>query len=67
MLIWINPPPFLDLHFIMEMKSKSGKPRTGTKTGFTGNKKRINSIGNVSVTIGEWNDKTGISTHRTKN
>jgi hypothetical protein len=51
----------------MEMKSKSGKPRTGTKTGFTGNKKRINSIGNVSITIGEWNDKTGISTHRTKN
>ena len=36
----------------MEAKSKSRKPKTGTKAGFTGNKKWVNLIGNVSVTIG---------------
>ena len=61
-----KPSPFSHLHFIMETKSKLGKPKTGTKTGFTGSKKWVNSIENVSITIEVWNDKSGISTHRTK-
>jgi len=36
------------------------------KNGLSGNRKRVNLSGNMSITIGIYKDKMGIPTHRTK-
>ena len=59
-----NKPSLISpLHLLWKTKSRRPEMK---KNGLSGNRKRVNLSGNMSITIGIYKDKMGIPTHRTK-